>query len=90
MSDYLDKFDMDSDGWSEEEREYHLTSEQRQMELEEELYNLNREYKVMCDMDSQYDIDEMREIERRIATVSRDLEEAYMATARKDENSLKF
>lgn len=77
MSEYYydDKFDMDSDGWSEEERQAHLSSERRQEELLEELYQLNQEYKVMCDLDSQYDIDEMREIERRIRTVQMDLEE---------------
>jgi Fe-S cluster assembly ATPase SufC len=77
MSEYYygDKFDMDSDGWSEEERQAQLSSERRQEELLEELYQLNQEYKIMCDLDTQYDIDEMREIERRIRTVQMDLEE---------------
>lgn len=64
-----------SDNWTQEEVNYHRSSERRQEELLQELYELNQEYKVMCDMDSNYDIDEMREVERRLKTVERELED---------------
>lgn len=64
-----------SDNWTQDEVNYHRSSERRQEELLQELYELNQEYKVMCDMDSNYDIDEVREIERRLRHVQSELED---------------
>lgn len=64
-----------SDNWTQDEVNYHRSSERRQEELLQELYELNQEYKVMCDMDSNYDIDEVREIERRLRHLQSELED---------------